>query len=87
MTGCAYWKTGPGDAQPPDWLPAGYVIRERVLIWGTNAQADERPRAPAQDERPGTPTAAAEWDRTHEAEAWRVADALMARARRPSGDI
>ena len=83
MTGCAFWRAGPGDAQAPDWLPTGYVIRERVLIWGTNAQSDERPPTPARDERPGTPTAAAEWERKHESLAWRATDALLARARRP----
>jgi hypothetical protein len=82
-TGCVYWKAGAGDAQPSDWLPPGFVIREKVMIWGTNAPQGERPPTPERDERPGTPTAAAEWDRKHEAVAWRATDALLARARQP----
>jgi hypothetical protein len=81
-TGCVYWKAGPGDTQPPDWLPPGYKLREKVVIWGNPVAPDERPPTPPRDERPGTPTAAAEWDRQNEAQAWRATDALLERARR-----
>ncbi len=81
-TGCAFWAAGPGDQQPPDWLPDGFRMREKTMIWGERAPESELRPMPLHDERPGTPAAAAEWDHRHERDAWRAADELMARARR-----
>ena len=51
------------------------------MIWGERTPESEPPPMPRKDERPGTPTAAAEWDRKQVMESWRATDALMARVR------
>jgi len=81
-TGCVCWAAGPGDKQPPDWLPGGFRMREKTMIWGEQAPAAERPTIPTHDGRFGTPSEVAAWDRRQERDAWRAADALMTRAQR-----
>jgi hypothetical protein len=81
-TGCGYWTAGPGDQQPDGWLPDGFRMREKTMIWGERVPPSERPAIPTHDGRFGTPSEVAAWDREHEKSAWRAADALMARARR-----
>lgn len=81
-TGCAFWAAGPGGQQPAGWLPDGFRMREKTMIWGDRAPASDRPPIPAHDGRYGTPSEVAAWDRRQEREAWRATDALMARAAR-----
>ncbi len=81
VTGCAYWTTGPGDQQHLDWLPEGYKLPEKVMIWGKQVPPSERPRIPTYDERPGVPADALAWDQRQERDAWRAADSLLSRTR------
>lgn len=80
-TGCVYWSAGAGDQQPRDWLPDGFHLREKTMIWGEQVPPSERPPIPRHDERFGTPSEVAAWDRRQARDAWRATDALMARAR------
>ena len=80
--GCAFWGAGPGDQQPAGWLPDGFRMREKTMIWGERAPASERPPVSTHDGRHGTPSEVAAWDRRQERDAWRATDALLERARR-----
>ena len=82
-TGCVFWKAGAGGELPPDWLPPGFGIVKHSGIWGAQVSAAEHKPMPSLNGRPGPPTDADKWDRDQERDAWRVADSLMARARRP----
>ena len=81
MTGCVHWRPGAGDTRPAEWLPEGFTIRPRVMIWGREGHADEKRPIPPRDERPTNPSDAFKFDQQQDAKAWRAADALMERAR------
>ncbi len=81
-TGCAFWAAAPGHQHPPGWLPDGFRMREKTTIRGEQVPSSVRLPIHRHDERYGTPSELAAWDRRQERDAWHATDALMARARR-----
>ncbi len=80
-TGCVYWTAGPGDANPPGWIPREFRFSEQVMIWGNGPSAPPPPPPAWETGRPGVPADAAKWNRDREREAWHATVPLMARAR------
>lgn len=80
MFGCAYWTAGAGAALAPDWVPPGYKVPAKVVIWGASIPVPERPPLPVPDARPTNDSDAFKFDQQQIAMAWRAADAVMARA-------
>ena len=68
-TGCAFWAAGPGDQQPASWLPDGFRMREKTVIWGERPAESECPPIPRHDGRFGSPSEVAAWDRRQERDA------------------
>lgn len=82
-TGCAYWQADPGNSQPLDWMPDGFRLTEKRMIWG-NPPSTPGIEPDWRSQRPGLPGDAAKWDREQERLAWRSTDAVMSRFRGPA---
>lgn len=78
-TGCAAWQSGPGDAHPPGWMPAGFRLTEGPTIWGK--ALEPLPKQPG-PQRPGVPDEQFAYDRALQVSSWRETDALLSCARK-----
>lgn len=82
VSGCVYWSSGSDDARPVDWMPDGFRLTERRVMWGVTGPSPAPPPAPDWETgRPGQPNEAAAWDRQQEQRSWRATDVILGRYR------
>ncbi len=80
--GCASWQPGAGDNMPARWIPVGFVPWAGPTIYGAPPEPVAMPNS-ERSERPYLPCDRFQFNQQSEAAAWRVADSLISRARRP----